>query len=103
MEKKYYIKEFSETFGISTATLRYYEKIGLVCSKRDQNNLFFPPPALLFSAALSDHGDFDLFLFIIYDGNIHKPDPGSFPRRDYITFAVRITRFIVIVKSAQAF
>ena len=27
MEKKYYIKEFSETFGISTATLRYYEMV----------------------------------------------------------------------------
>ena len=40
MEKKYYIKEFSETFGVSTATLRYYEKIGLVCSKRDPNNLY---------------------------------------------------------------
>lgn len=37
MGKKYYIKEFSETFGISTAALRYYEKTGLLSAKRDQN------------------------------------------------------------------
>ena len=40
METKYYIKEFSETFGISTATLRYYDKIGLMCAKREESNLY---------------------------------------------------------------
>lgn len=40
MEKKYYIKEFSETFGVSPATLRYYEKIGLLCSKRNEKNRY---------------------------------------------------------------
>lgn len=38
MERRYYIKDFVQTFHVTEKTLRYYDAVGMLCAQRDQQN-----------------------------------------------------------------